>query len=206
MPAEPSIKGAAIAKLIEDVQVCLSRSEADRGRLEAKLSPETVRMLEGKVEIGKWYPVGMYNELTELIWQEEGEGRADYLRQRGEKMMKRLMEAGLYQQLQFIERVEGGLQEKITPDDIQRTCRLIGSVTGAIRNFGKDTWVWDPDNPGCIIHHLRDAFHFSEMLRLVSEGSENFVVQTICSGAPRVTSARVAPDYIIYRSDYSSIL
>ncbi len=206
MPAEPSIKGAAIAKLIEDVQACLSRSETDRERLEAMLSAETIRMLEDKVDIGKWYPVGMYNELTNLIWQEEGEGHSDYLRQRGEKMMQRLMEAGLYQQLDFLERMDRGPQEKVSPDDVQRACRLIGSVTGAIRNFGKDTWVWDPDNPGFMIHHLRDAVHFSDMLRLVSEGSENFVVQTICPGAPRVTSARVAPDYIIYRSDYRGVL
>jgi hypothetical protein len=206
MPAEPSLKGAAIAQLVADVQACLSRSEADRMRLETKLSPDTVGLLEGKVEIGNWYPVHMYNELTDLIWQEEGGGRDNYLRQRGEKMMKRLMEAGLYQQLDFLNRIESGLQEKITLDDIQRTCRLIGSVSGSIRNFGKDTWVWDPDKPGCIIHHLRDALHFSEMLRLVSEGSENFVVQTICGEAPRVTSERVAPDYIVYRSDYRSIL
>jgi hypothetical protein len=78
MPREPSIKGAAIAKLIEDVQACLARSETDRTRLEANLAPETVRMLEGKVEIGNWYPVGMYNEFTDLIWQEEGGGRSDY--------------------------------------------------------------------------------------------------------------------------------
>lgn len=206
MPAEPSIKGAAIAKLIADVQACLSRSEDDRSRLEARLSPETVRMLEGKVEIGSWYPVGMYNELTDLIWQEEGGGSFDYLRQRGEKMMKRLMEEGLYQQLDFLDRIERGVQEKITRDDVQRTCRLIGSVSGAIRNFGKDTWAWDPDNPGFMVHHLHDALHFSEMLRLVSEGSENFVVQTLCPGAARVTSERVAPDYIVYLSDYSSIV
>ena len=206
MPAEPSIKGAAIAKLIEDVQLCLSRSEADRIRLEAKLSPETVRMLQGKVEIGSWYPVGMYDELTDLIWQEEGGGSSDYLRQRGEKMMKRLMEAGLYQQLDFLDRIDRGLQEKITRDDVQRTCRLIGSVSGAIRNFGKDSWVWDPDNPDIMVHHLRDALHFSEMLRLVSEGSENFVAQTLCPGAPRVTSERVAADYIVYLSDYSRIV
>lgn len=206
MPAEPSIKGAAIAKLIEDVQACLACSETDRVRLEANLSPETVRMLEGKVEIGSWYPVGMYNELTDLIWQEEGGGDPDYLRQRGEKMMKRLMEAGLYQQLDFLDRIDRGLQAKLTRDDIQRTCRLIGSVSGAIRNFGKDTWTWDPDHPGCIVHHLHDALHFSEMLRLVSEGSENFVVQTICPGSPRVTSERVAPDYIVYCSDYRGIL
>ena len=68
--------------------------------------------------------------------EEEGEGRDDYLRQRGEKMMKRLMEAGLYQQLDFLERIHRGFQEKITRDDIQRTCRLIGSVSGSIRNFG----------------------------------------------------------------------
>ena len=136
MPAEPSLKGAAIAQLIADVQTCLSRSEADRARLEAKLSPDTVRMLDGKVEIGNWYPVGMYNELTDLIWREEGRGSPDYLRQRGEKMMKRLMEAGLYQQLDFLERIHRGFQEKITRDDIQRTCRLIGSVSGSIRNFG----------------------------------------------------------------------
>jgi hypothetical protein len=206
MPREPSIKGAAIAKLIEDVQACLARGETDRARLEANLAPETVRMLEGKVEIGNWYPVGMYNELTDLIWQEEGGGRSDYLRQRGEKMMKRLMEAGLYQQLDFLDRIDRGLQDKPTPDDIQRTCRLIGSVSGAIRNFGKDSWAWDPDTPGCIVHHLHDALHFSEMLRLVSEGSENFVVQTISPGAPRVTSERVAPDYIVYCSDYRGIL
>ena len=206
MPAEPSIKGAAIAKLIEDVQLCLSRSEADRIRLEAKLGPETVRVLEGKVEIGSWYPVGMYDELTDLIWQEEGGGSSDYLRQRGEKMMKRLMEAGLYQQLDFLDRIDRGLQEKITRDDVQRTCRLIGSVSGAIRNFGKDSWIWDPDKPGIMVHHLHDALHFSEMLRLVSEGSENFVAQTLCPGAPRVTSERVAADYIVYLSDYSRII
>jgi hypothetical protein len=206
MPDEPSIKGAAIAKLIEDVQACFSRSETDRVRLEAKLSPETIHTLEAKVEIGSWYPVSTYDELTNLIWQEEGGGRPDYLRQRGEKMMTRLMEAGLYQQLDFLDRVHRGLQEKISRDEVQRACRLIGSVSGAIRNFGKDTWVWDPDNPGTMIHHLRDAYHFSEMLRLVSEGSENFVVQTLSPGAPRTTSERVAPDYIVYRSDYRGIL
>ena len=206
MPTEPSLKGASIAQLVADVQACLSRSEVDRVRLEARLSPETLRVLEGKVEIGNWYPVHMYNELTDLIWQEEGGGSSDYLRLRGEKLMKRLMEAGLYQQLDFLDRIARGLQEKVTRDDIQRTCRLIGSVSGSIRNFGKDTWDWDPDTPGRIIHHLRDAFHFSEMLRLVSEGSENFVVQTICGDAPRVTSERVAPDYIVYRSDYRNIL
>jgi len=206
MPAEPSIKGAAIAKLVEDVQCCLSRSEAVRNRLEARLSAETVRMLEGKVEIGCWYPVGMYNELTDLIWQEEGGGDWDYLRQRGEKMMKRLMDEGLYQQLDFLDRIDRGLQDKITREDVQRTCRLIGSVSGAIRNFGKDSWAWHPKKRGIMVHHLRDALHFSEMLRLVSEGSENFVVQTLSPGAPRVTSERVAPDYIVYLSDYSGIL
>ena len=30
-----------------------------------------------------------------------------------------------------------------------------------------------------MVHHLSDALHFSEMLRLVSEGFGNFVVQTI---------------------------
>jgi hypothetical protein len=120
--------------------------------------------------------------------------------------MKRLMEAGLYQQLDFLDRIDRGLQEKITRDDVQRTCRLIGSVSGAIRNFGKDSWIWDPDNPGFMVHHLHDALHFSEMLRLVSEGSENFVAQTLCPGAPRVTSERVAADYIVYLSDYSRII
>jgi len=203
MPAEPAIKGAAIAKLIEDVQEYLARNEADRERLEAGLSRKTLSVLESKVEIGNWYPVDLYDELTELIWQAEGGRRPDYLRQRGENMMKRLMEAGMYQQLDFVKRVEGDMPDRLTREGILRYCRLIGSVTGAIRNFGKDSWEWSPDDPNIMHHHTREAAAVSEAMCLVSEGSETYLVQLIRPGAPPVRSERLAPDHILHRADYS---
>ncbi len=205
MPAAPSIKGAAISRLIEDVQECLARNEADRGRLEAGLSPETLTMLESKAEIGAWYPIEQYNELTALIWREEGDQRPDYMRQRGENMMKRLMEAGLYQQLDSMKRIEGEAREGLSHSGILRSCRLVGSVVGTIRNFGDDTWEWSADNPNLMHHHTRDASAVSEAMRLVSEGSETYLVRVARPNAPPVRAQRLAPDHILYVSNYTGV-
>jgi hypothetical protein len=49
---EPSIKGAIIAKLVEDAQGLLRQSDGLRERIEAELSQGTLALLEEKVAIG----------------------------------------------------------------------------------------------------------------------------------------------------------
>jgi hypothetical protein len=203
MPDSPSIKGAAIAKLIADVHECLGRDEATRARLEAGLSAETLEMLERKIELGNWYPIAQYDELTELIWRELGDRRPDYLRQRGVDLMVRLMEGGMYQQLEFVKRMEGESSRRASRESILGSCRMIGSVTGAIRNFGQDTWEWSADDPNIMHHHTREASAVSEAMCLVSEGSETYLVQLTRPSAPPVRARRLAPDHILYVADYT---
>ena len=203
MGAAPSIKGVLLTKLVDDVQALLERSEADREWLEARLSAGSLTLLEGKVEISRWYPIEQYTELTELIWAEEGGNRVGYLHRRGESAMKRLMEAGLYQQIEYLSRQDEGLRALPSRNEVLRSCRLVGSITGALLNFGSNTWDWDPENPEIMLHLVREATHYPEVLRYLQEGTLTFLVRLARPDAPAVTSERITPDHIVFTYDYT---
>ena len=213
MAAEPSVKGAWITRLVEDVKKLLARNEPDRAKLEAQLSSETLALLEGEVEIGRWYPVAQYTELTELLWREEGDRSIVYLHQRGEDAMRRLMEAGLYQQLDYLKRHAPGNRDNLPQEDLPRTTqrlredilrvvRLVGTVSGSMRNIGRDSIEWDPDHPDRLLWHHREAADMPEVARLVGEGLVTFLLRYVWLDAPQVTSHRVTPDHIVYIADY----
>jgi hypothetical protein len=206
MAVEPSVKGAAIGRLVEDAKKLMARNEADRERIEAQLRSETLALLEGEVETMRWYPIEQYTEMTELLWREEGDRRIEYLHQRGENLMNRLMEGGLYQQLDYVRSKGPSNRKNVTRENILRACRLIGSVTGAIRNFGRDSFEWDRDYPDRVLHHVWEATHFPEVMRLVGEGCETFLLRFIRPDAPTVNSQRLTPDHIVYTPDYSGVL
>ena len=201
----PSIKGVLLTKLVDDVRTLLERSQADRERLEARLSAGVLELLEGKVGIGHWYPIEQYTEISELIWKEEGGGRPEYLRQRGEDAMKRLMEAGLYQQIDYLNQEDRGFRALLTRDELLRSCRLVGSITGALINFTRQTWEWDPENPEIMRHSVHEATHYPDVMRHVQEGVETFLVRLARPGAPPVISKRVTPDYIVFHYDYTGV-
>jgi len=203
MGAAPSIKGVLLTKLVDDVQALLERSEADREWLEARLSAGSLRLLDGKVEISRWYPIEQYTELTELIWAEEGGNRIGYLHSRGKTAMKRLMEAGLYQQIEYLSRPDEGLRALPSRNEVLRSCRLVGSITGALFNFGTNTWDWDPESPDIMLHQVREATHYPEVLRYLQEGTLTFLVRLARPDAPAVTSERIAPDHIVFTYDYT---
>ena len=181
----------------------LARNEPDRERLEAQLSEESRALLAGKPEMGRWYPIEHYTEITALLWREEGGGGIEYLHRRGANILEKLMDAGLYQQLDYMNRQGSGTQRRATRDDILRTCRLVGSITGAVRNFGCDSWEWDADQPDCMLHHVREASHFPEVLRFVSEGAETYLVRQHRKESPPVRSERRTADHIVFTSDFS---
>jgi hypothetical protein len=205
MNPRPAIKGLLLTKLVEDVKALLDRSERERERLLAPLSAASVELLEGKVEIGRWYPIEQYDEITELIWREQGGRRPAYLHRRGAEAMERLMEGGLYQQFQYLQREDQGFRTLVTRDEVLRSCRLVGSVTGALINFSKQRWDWDPARPDVMLHEVCEATHFPECMRYVHEGVETFLVRLARPDAPAVTSERPTPDRIVFTYDYTGV-
>lgn len=204
MATEPSIKGAMIGRLIDDAKSLVASSAWDREQIEAQLSPETLELFDGKVEMSSWYPIQQYVEMTNLLWQEEGGGRVEYLHQRGANVIQKLMETNLYQQLEYLDR-NGGSVKGVTRDQILHTCRMVGSITRMVRNFGEDSWDWDPERPNHMLHHVHDAAAMPEAMRIVGEGAETYLVRLSRPDAPPVTSERVTPSHIIYTSDYSGV-
>jgi len=201
---EPSIKGAMIAKLIEDAQYRLQQSGERRPHIEAKLSAETLALLENdEFAIGRWYPITQYTELTEMLWREEGGGRIEYLHERGAAVMQRLIEAGLYQQLDYLERVADGSSRELTRERILSNVRLVGSVMGAVLSFGKREWRFDPENPDHLLFEISEAAAFPEVLRFVYECAITYLLHLAVPDVPPVTSERVAPDRIVLTLDFA---
>ena len=81
----------------------------------------------------------------------------------------------------------------------------MGSITGALINFTKQTWEWNPENPEIMLHRVREATHYPEVMRHVQEGVETFLVRLARPGAPPVTSERVTPDHIVFYYDYTGV-
>jgi hypothetical protein len=190
-------------KLVDDVRALLERSGANRERLEARLSAGTLALLEEKVEVSRWYPIEQYTEISELLWKEEGGNRVEYLQRRGDDAMNRLMEGGLYQQIDYLKRQDGGLRTLPSRDELLRTCRLVGSIIGTLFNFTTQTWDWDPEKPEILLHQVHEATHYPEVLRHVQEGALTFLVRLARHDAPAVTSERVAPDHVVFAYDYT---
>lgn len=205
MGQRPSIKGVLLSKLVPDVQELLERNEAARERLLAPLSAGSVELLEGKVEIGRWYPIEQYAEITDLIWQEEGDGSPAYLQRRGAEAMQRLMDGGLYQQLRYLGREDGGFRTPVTREQVLRDCRLVGSVTGALINFTEQSWDWDPARPDVLLHEIREATDFPDCMRHIHEGVETLLVRLARPDAPAVTSERPTRDHIVFTYDYTGV-
>lgn len=205
MNTKPSIKGAMIGTLVEDAKQLLERSGSRREELEARVSSDALVLIESKLEMAHWYPIALYEEISNLLWREEGDGRPEYLHQRGENLMKRLMEGGLYQQLQFLDRAEVSTRATTTRREVLRVCRLVGSITGAIRNFGEDKWEWDPENPDWLLHSVHDARHIPEAMRIVTEGAETFLIRLTRPDAPFVHSERPTLDHIVYTANYTGV-
>ena len=101
----PSIKGSTISSLVEDIAKL-----ADSGRIPAellvdRLTPEDRTLLGQPVNPAGWYDIHTYRRMTELICEVEGR-REDLLRERGAAAARRLAEAGLYQQIDSVSRLQ----------------------------------------------------------------------------------------------------
>jgi len=85
--AEPSVKGSIFRGVLDD----LARVR-EEGRLSAEANPAS------------WYPMESYARITQLLGDVEGAGKDSYFVERGRASARRLIKAGLYQQLAFLPR------------------------------------------------------------------------------------------------------
>ena len=200
----PSIKGSALQAVIDDL-----KRLRDAGRVPvAKIAAEDRALLDEAISPALWYPIESYGRLTALLLELDGGGRLDYLRARGAKTAARLIESGIYQQL---ERATGeGVLDpsKLTPAEQRRefgrVIRLVTSLSGSIFNFGRWSVGDDPDHSDRFRITIEDARAMPEVAIHTIEG----FINCIGEHSPHIvhlhwTGRRDTADTIVYVMDAS---
>ena len=190
----PAIKGSVMVNLVEDVLRLRAEGRITEEELAARLEPRDLEVLEEKI-LPTWYPIDTYRRLTELLLEKEGGGE-DYLRERGAGSAKRLLEAGLYEQMRRL-RPAG---PEVTMAAFERSVRALVTMSQTILNFGRGEVLRDSQSEKRLIIEIKDAAAYPEVLRFTSEGFYN-----ACARAAgrrfRWRSSRPAPDRILMHMD-----
>lgn len=163
---KPSIKGSIIDQLVEDVSALRDRGPEMESLVEERLDEVSLALLEEKVNPASWYPLTTYDQLSRLLLEIEGRGDPSYIRTRGAAIGQRVMETGLYQQLEFLDRLDRSKGFETYLKDM----RLIVSLQGAIVSTGTWTAERDPEHPDRVMLVARDLEGYPDTLCLSTAG------------------------------------
>jgi hypothetical protein len=201
MAAERSIKGTVIVELVEDVRKLLVEGDLPQSEVEARLRPEDLEILEQNAVVpSKWYDVEFYRRLTELLRDSVGGGRNEFVRQRGFERGKKLIAAGLYQQLEYLGRsqVNRELDPKARFEAYGRDLKLLVTLSASLMNFARWSVVRDPVHEDRYRIEVHDASDIPDVLGWATEG----IIDAMASShgyAGLWRYERLAPDFIVFR-------
>jgi len=200
MSSVPSIKGSVFSGVVEDVNKLLQSGLASRREATRWLQPEDIALLDKPVVITRWYDIRIYTRMNELLRDVEGGGSNQYLRTLGRQTANRLLEAGLYSQLEYLSRTE---VSKVGDGPARfaafgRDLRLLTTISASILNFSRWTSRPDPEQANRYLIEVTDARDFPEVLAWRSDGFVNQMARV--HGDDDLWSwSRVGADQIVFR-------
>jgi hypothetical protein len=196
----PSIKGSIFARAAEDVSKLVSSGRLLQAELRRILPEGDLAVLAQTIAPTGWYDVQIYGRLLDLLRSHEGRGENEYLRRRGARSAEALMEAGLYQQMEYLKRTEVVQQTDAKARFVAfgRDLRLLTTLHASILNFSKQTAKVDPDRPGHYIIETTDAAAMPESLCWTTDGFMNRMASGHGHG-DLWRWERPSPDRVIYR-------
>lgn len=175
MATVPSIKGSIFGRGVEDLLKLVAEGEISREELDRKLAPADTVYLDQPITATGWYDVQAYGRILDLLREIAGHGTDAYLRDRGAESAEALLEGGLHQQLEYLDRTQ--VAAASTPKEryhaFGRDLRLLTSLHGMLLNFGAQTAKPDPDNDDRYILEISGAEPYPEALCWTTDGFIN---------------------------------
>ena len=208
--AEPSIKGSIFKGAIDDLLRLANEGGVTEYALAVELGAETLSDLEREIIDAGWYPIASYDRILRLLGELEGGGEEKYFIERGRASARRLMEAGLYGQLDFVTRWKESLLEYDRDESaaIARyasSLKLVVSLASNIYNVGRWAVESDRGNRGRVWIAIRDAKDYTDAMRLAIEGFVNECGSKHTKTTQLYTSTRMTPDLIVFRMNYDIV-
>jgi hypothetical protein len=200
MPLLPSIKGSVFVRAVEDILKLVSAGSLTRGELERRLPATDVLLLSQLVIPSSWYDVQAYGRLLELLRDVEGGGRNEYLRERGARSAELLLQAGLYQQMEYLNRTQVVQQKDARARFLAfgRDLRLLTTIYGSILNFGRQLVKDDPQHADRYVLEYVEVAPYPEALCWTTDGFVNRMA-TQHGERDLWRWERRVPDRILYR-------
>jgi hypothetical protein len=200
MAVVPSIKGSIFVRAVEDVLKLVSAGQLSQVELRRRLTPGDLQILDEPILGSEWYDVQVYGRLVELLRDVEGGGQNEYLRKRGVRSAEALIQAGLYQQMEYLNRTQ--LARQSDPESrfraFGRDLRLLTSLQGSILNFTRQTPQVDPEHSDRYLLEFSEAIAYPEVLCWTTEGFINRMAAQ--HDSPDLWRwERPRPDVILYR-------
>jgi hypothetical protein len=200
MGALPSIKGSVFAGVVEDVRKLVDGGAIARSKLGSWLQPEDLGLLDEKILVSVWYDIRSYQRMCELLRDVAGNGSNEYLRERGRETARRLLQGGLYAQLEYLNRTEVahavGAQARF--EAFGRDLRKLTTMSASILNFSVWTPNLDPTQAGRYLIEVSEAHDFPEVLCWRSDGFVNEMASRHGEG-DLWRWRREGPDRIVFR-------
>lgn len=186
MDRQPSIKGTLFEVVVADVEALVPAGRIPRDALEARLEPTDLGFFGRKLAPALWYPIDSYARLLETLRDVEGGASpARYLRRRGEDAADRMIQSGLYSQLDASVETWG-----------ERVGKIMVTLGRVCFNFGS----WDArDDGGVLTIEARDSAPLPDVSRTVIEGFIEVITRRALKADVTVTSERPTPDRVLFR-------
>jgi hypothetical protein len=190
---EPSAKGAIVMGVVAGLRKLRAAGVLTDEQLAARLSSAAFALLGQKIEVARWYPIGLFRELVDFQFDVIGKRNPDYARQEGARSADLQSDSGRYQQLDFAKRA--GRAESSGAIVLQ--AKLIASLTAAFYNFLETNVGIDPENPLRLQIVYTNAAAFPDGLRYATEGFMSRINERQGS-TRRWRSERTSPDRIVF--------
>jgi hypothetical protein len=201
MSSNPAIKGSAFSKVVEDVAKLLAGTALSRSDAARRLAPEDFELLDCDVVASSWYDIRSYVRMSELLLEVEGHGNPEYLRERGRRTAQRLLEQGLYAQLEYLQRTQaskaGGEGARV--EAFGRDLRLLTTLSSSMFNFSKWASRTDPNHEKRYLIEVSEARDYPEVLCWTSDGFVNQMAANHRAGVDMWSWERARPDLIVFR-------
>jgi hypothetical protein len=171
----PSVKGSVFGGVVEEFRKLVAGNELTREQASRWLRPGDLDLIDAPVSIASWYDVGTFARLNELLRDVVGGGSNEYLRERGRESARRLLEGGLYSQLEYLQRTEvaGATDSRARHEAFGRDIRRLTTISGSIYNFATWTPAPHPDHALRYVVELTDAAPLADPLCWRAEGFMN---------------------------------
>jgi hypothetical protein len=191
-----SIKGAAFQSVPADVNRMLEQGRLSPDELEARLTPDDLRILREEILPGRWYPIETYKRLLGLLVELEGGPRPErYLIKRGVNAAKRILAMGIYNHLEAARRAV----ERSPSDWCAQVGRVMITLSNAMFNFSEWKFLAHQDQSHPFSIHVSDAEAIPDTTRVLLQGFIEHAFNQFADAQTRVTSSRPTAESIEYQ-------